>query len=273
MKILLVLILFPALLFSQIGNMMKGLDDTQKKIVLNLIKEDAKVALFSVQHQLYLDSILIFLPKEAFLWQQKAMPLFKQRKYELGMTYLDKAVELDTTNHYREYRAFIKCIFQKSYLEALHEFEELSKVNQDGVVMDHTYSFWMALCCLQLNKFGLSKQYMEKGVAFGKKHNIVNPYEMFYLGIIEYETGNYSKAIEYLNASLLHYKNFADAKYYKALALAKMNKQEEAEKLFRESEKNFKEGYSFNEGNSLYEMFPYQVSEVTYKYTEAFFSK
>ncbi len=28
----------------------------------------------------------------AYLWQQKAMPLFKQGKYELGMEYLDKAV-------------------------------------------------------------------------------------------------------------------------------------------------------------------------------------
>lgn len=29
----------------------------------------------------------------AYLWQQKAMPLFKQGKYEIGMTYIDKAVK------------------------------------------------------------------------------------------------------------------------------------------------------------------------------------
>jgi hypothetical protein len=48
-----------------------------------------------------------------YLWQQKAMPLFKQAKYELGMTYLDKAVKFDRNNEWQEYRGFMKCIFSK----------------------------------------------------------------------------------------------------------------------------------------------------------------
>ena len=50
----------------------------------------------------------------AYLWQQKAMPLFKARKYEAGMVFLDKAVALDE-NKWLDYRAFIKCIFAKTY--------------------------------------------------------------------------------------------------------------------------------------------------------------
>ncbi|MGE8528020.1 tetratricopeptide repeat protein [Chryseobacterium rhizosphaerae] len=269
MKTFLLFVLFPVILFSQTSTMMKNLDDTQKKILLNLVKEDAKVSIFSIQHQQYLDSILIILPKEAFFWQQKAMPLFKQKKYELGMVYLNKAVELDKTNHYKEYRAFIKCVFQKNYTEALNEFKALSEENENGVIMDHPYTFWMALCYLQLNQFDVSKRYMEKAVVFGKKYNEVNPYEMFYLGVIEYEKGNYQEAIKNLDISLKYYKDFADAKYYKALSLARTDKKEEAGKLLLESKENFETGKSFNEGNSLYETFPYQVSRLSYVSMEA----
>ncbi|MGU3376567.1 tetratricopeptide repeat protein [Chryseobacterium sp. M5A1_1a] len=271
MKTLFLSAFFPIIMFSQNSTMTKGLNDAQKKIFLDLVKEDSKESIFSVQHQQYLDSILVILPKEAFFWQQKAMPLFKQKKYELGMKYLDKAVELDETNHYKEYRAFIKCLFQKNYTDALNEFKELSKENEDGAVMDHPYGFWIALCYLQLNQFDLSREYMEKAVSFGRKYNVVNPYEMFYLGVIEYETGNYTKAIEYLDVSLKYYRDFADAKYYKSLSLAKLNREVEAKALFMESKRNFEKGTSFNEGNSLYENFPYQVSRFTYMYSEKFF--
>lgn len=271
MRTLFLFILWPVMMFSQNKTMIKDLNSVQKNLLMGLVKEDAKVSIFSVQHQRYLDSILTILPKDAFYWQQKAMPLFKQRKYELGMEYLDKAVELDTTDHYKEYRAFIRCLFQKNYTVALNEFKELSKKSENGVVMDHSYSFWMALCYLQLNEFDLSRQYMEKAVAFGRKHDFVNPYEMFYLGVIEYETGNYSVAIEYFDNSLKYYKDFADAKYYKAMSLLKMNKKREAKLWFQESKNNFEKGNSFNEGNSLYEPFPYQVFRFTYAYSEEYF--
>lgn len=133
MKIIfkILILFFPFLLFSQNLNMIKALDGAQKKIFLELVAKDATVSLFSGQHQLYLDSLIAILPKEPFFWQQKAMPLFKQKKYELGMKYLDKAVELDPTYHYREYRAFIKCVFQKNYSESLEEFFYLTKINGD----------------------------------------------------------------------------------------------------------------------------------------------
>lgn len=267
----LIITLLPIIASSQNIDMIKNLDDTKKKELLNILTEDSKVSIFSTEHQKYLDTILSIVPNDAFFWQQKAMPLLKQKKYELGMKYLNKAVELDTTTYYREYRAFIKCIFQKNYTESLNEFIDLLKINGDGVVMDHTYSFWIGLCYLQLNEFALSKEYIEKSISFSKTNNIVNPYEVFYLGVIEFETGDYFKALEIFDLSISNYKNFADAKYYKALSLAKINKNDEAKIFFSESKNDFKNGNSFNEGNSQYEQFPYQVSKFIYSYTEEFF--
>lgn len=266
-RLKLLLLFFPFLLFSQNSSMIKELDGAQKKIFLELITNDAKVSLFSVKHQLYLDSLIAILPKEPFFWQQKAMPLFKQKKYELGMKYLDKAIELDSTDHYREYRAFIKCVFQKNYSESLEEFNYLTKINgEHGIIMDHPYSFWMGLCYLQLNEFDKAKNFIEKSIAFGQKNNFINPYELFYLGIIEYEKQNYQNAINNFNKSLEQYENFSDAKYYKALSLMNLNKKEEGEILLIEANRDFKNGFSFNEGNSLYEQFPYQVNNFLFVY-------
>lgn len=45
--------------------------------------------------QAYLDKGLAIDSTITYFWQQKAMPYFKARKYEIGMEYLDKAVKYD----------------------------------------------------------------------------------------------------------------------------------------------------------------------------------
>jgi len=66
-------------------------------------KKSFEFGLFSQSHQHYLDSAILFDHKKPYYWQQKSMPLFKQKKYELGMIYLDSAVKYDSTLHYLEY--------------------------------------------------------------------------------------------------------------------------------------------------------------------------
>ena len=99
-------------------------------------------------------------PSIAYFWQQYAMPLFKQRKYELGMQYLDKAVAL-SPEEYLDYRAFIKCIFSKQYREAIQDFEEAVALYGNQHVMDHSYQFYIALCYLQLSEFEKAKNLLE----------------------------------------------------------------------------------------------------------------
>ena len=62
----------------------------------------------------------------AYLWQKKAMPYFKAGKYEVGMEYIDKAVYYKR-ERWQDYRAFIKCIFAKTYREAILDFEDCKK--------------------------------------------------------------------------------------------------------------------------------------------------
>lgn len=223
---------------------------------------------FAPEWQLYLDSALTILPEEASFWQQKAMPLFKQRKYEVGMIYLDKAVAIDPAE-YLDYRAFIKCIFQKNYQGAIADFNTAKKAGYHQGVMDHRYDFYLGLSYLQLNDYPAAKAALLETIRLVQENNTSAPVHFlyyFYLGIVNYETADYQAALDLFNKALLQYPQFADAGYYKSLCLIRLHREPEARETLAASRKNFKEGYSIPEDNAVYEPYPYQVKDWMYNY-------
>lgn len=217
--------------------------------------------LYSQERQECLDAGLERDPSIAYLWQQKAMPLFKQGKYEVGMEYIDKAVEIDP-ERWQPYRAFIKVIFAKTYKEAIVDFQDLLQKYGNRHVMDHTYQFHIALSYLQLNEFEkaeaiFAKDLDQQAVDWGEdgQHHL----DLFYYGISKYEQGKWDEAIAVFDKALKIYPNFADIHYYKALCLFQTGKQEKARAVFKVGEENGIAGYSITEDNVIYERYPYQV--------------
>jgi tetratricopeptide (TPR) repeat protein len=197
----------------------------------------------------------------AYFWQQKAMPYFKAKKYEVGMKYLDKAVLLDA-QRWQPYRAFIKCIFQKSYNESIADFKDCINKWGNQYEMDHTYKFYIAICYLQLNNFNeaefLLKEYIDNML---KKNGEewVHPTALFYHGISLYEQKKYDEAISIFDKALKIYKNFSDVKIYKAVCMARLGKNNaDVMNLLKEGKEDAKLGYSINEDNIIYETYPYQ---------------
>jgi len=195
----------------------------------------------------------------AYLWQQKAMPYFKARKYEVGMTYLDKAVLYDE-RRWLSYRAFIKCIFAKTYKEAIIDFEKCIKNEGNTYVMDHTYQFHIALCYLQLNEFEkaeaiFKKDIEEQELEWGEAHYL----DLFYYGISKYEQRKWQEAIAEFDKSLRQYPNFSEVKYYKSICLLRLNDLDNSKILYQQSKDDAVNGFSINEDNSIYETYPYQV--------------
>lgn len=220
------------------------------------------MSVFSRERDRLMDSAIKYDHQEAYYWQQKAMPLLKMKKYELAMMYIDSAVKYDRTHHWAEYRASMRCIFQKSYTKAIQEFQELKKVYPKGVVMDHSYDFHIGLSYLQLNQFDSAFQYIKSSVdemelKFKQGHYT----EYFYLGIIEYERENFIPAMTYFDLALKYYSRYSDAKYYKARCLQRLNRHDEASKLFEEAKRDFEVGKSFQEDQIYYEEYPYQVKK------------
>ncbi|MDO1512150.1 tetratricopeptide repeat protein [Maribacter confluentis] len=221
-----------------------------------------KAPLHSKEHQVFLDSALHIQPDNAWLWQQKAMPLYKSRKYSLGKPFLEKAVEYDA-KRWLDYSGFMKCIFSKEYLESITDFVRFKNEFGDGYVMDHTYNFYIGLSYLQLNEFNKAKEFLELSkeqqyADFSKDapHEACHYLDWYYLGIANFELGSYQEAISSFDMALKGYGNFADALYFKGRSLTKLGDPEgvEWERKAFENANN-----TINEDNVIYEIYPYQV--------------
>jgi tetratricopeptide (TPR) repeat protein len=195
----------------------------------------------------------------AYLWQQKAMPYFKAKKYEVGMPLLNKAVKYDK-QRWLAYRGFIKCVFSKNYKDAIIDFEDCIKQQGNGYEMDHSYLFYIALSYLQLNEFSKANEIFQKDILgqekqFGSAHYL----DLFYYGITKYELGKWEEAIIEFDKSLKEYSNFSDVQFYKAICLARIGKKDDAMQLMEKARNDFKKGYTINEDNAVYETYPYKV--------------
>tara|TARA_R110001606_G_scaffold159082_4_gene302987 strand:- start:5452 stop:6297 length:846 start_codon:yes stop_codon:yes gene_type:complete len=231
--------------------------------IKGFIQKAFSTPLHSLEHQQFLDSALAIQPDNSWLWQQKAMPLYKARKYQLGKPFLEKAVEHDPKK-WLDYSGFMRCIFSKDYIKSISEFMRAKKEYGDGYVMDHTYNFYIGLDYLQLNQFSkakefllLSKEQQFKDFPKDPPQEACHYLDWYYLGIADFELGNYQEAIESFNMSLMVYENFADALYFKGRSMTKLGDVEEGvkwEKLAFENGDN-----TINEDNVIYEIYPYQV--------------
>lgn len=230
--------------------------------VHDLFRKAFASELYSANRQHYLDTILSIDHTYAWAWQQKAMPLFKQRKYSLAIPLVDSAVKYDKQNHWREYRAYMYCIFVKDYTKAIEEFNVCEARNKGGIVMDHTYSFYKGLCYLMLNKYAEAETLIKLSVVAGEQRVGEGHFlEYFYLGISQLEQQKISMAIASFDKAIKYYPNFSDALYYKAYCLEKLLQLEAAKRLYTLAFEARKKGYTINEDGAVYEQYPYQLRE------------
>jgi len=240
-----------------------GLTSNDSIQIRGFIEKSFNTPLHSLEHQQYLDSALVIQPDNGWLWQQKAMPLYKARKYQLGKPFLEKAVEYDPKK-WLDYSGFMKCIFSKEYLKSISDLMRAKKEYGDSYVMDHTYNFYIGLDYLQLNQFNKAKEYLLyskeqqfKDFPNAPPEEACHYLDWYYLGIADFELGNYQEAIASFDMALKVYDNFADALYFKGRSLTKLDNVEEG---IEWEKKAFENGdNSFNEDNAIYEIYPYQV--------------
>jgi len=248
----------------------KGDKKVEKKVLLasdsirvrGYVEKSFQNPMHSLEYQQYLDSALTIVPERAWLWQLKAMGLYKSRKYQLGEPFLEKAVEY-APEKYLDYSGFMRCIFSKDYIKSISEFMRAKKEFGDGYVMDHTYNFYIGLDYLQLNKFSkakefllLSKEQQFKDFPNDPPQEACHYLDWYYLGIADFELGNYQEAIASFDMSLKVYENFAEALYFKGKSMTKLGNEEGAEW----EKKAFEYGdNTINEDNVVYEIYPYQL--------------
>ena len=234
----------------------------QEAIIKEHVYECADKINYTIMMAAYQDCLDAGLKKDstiAYLWQQKAMPYYKARKYSVGKSFLDKAVQYDE-KRWLAYRGFMKCVFSKDYEGAIEDFETCIRKYGNSYEMDHTYSFYIGLSYLQLNEFEKAEKTLkvdieEQSKRLGEGHYL----DLFYYGISKYEQQKWEEAIVGFDKSLIQYPDFSDVEYYKAICLARLGKKEEASQLLIKAKKDAEKGYTINEDNSIYEIYPYKV--------------
>ncbi len=235
---------------------------SQEEIIEKYLKNGAwKYPYFTHEWQQKIDEGLKLDSTIAYLWQQKAMPLYKQMKYQAGVKYLDKAVKFDA-DKWLGYRGFMNCIFTKDYRAAIRDFEQCKKSFPGRYVMDHSYDFYIAISLLQLNEFKKAEDLLVNEIRkekeqFGADGNHYMTF--FYLGIVKLELQKWEEAIAEFDKAIKIYSHFSDAKYYKGIALGRLSRGEEVAKLWKEAKADFEAGYTINEDNAIYEKYPYQM--------------
>ncbi|MGH1516248.1 tetratricopeptide repeat protein [Chryseobacterium sp. JK1] len=209
--------------------------------IKNAIKEDSTIAL---------------------LWQRRALPYWKIRKYTIALDYYDKAVKYDRQG-YLGRRGYLNCIFSKDYKSAIKDFDQASAEFGEGFENDHTYNFYRALCYLQLNQYEKAEKYINLDLDFIEKKfgkDWISPSSYFYLGIIKYEKREYKEAVSAFDNALKLQPKFSDALYYKAICLQNIHKDNQQFKsLMQDVATYYASGNSINENGALYEKYPYQV--------------
>ncbi len=198
----------------------------------------------------------------AYLWQQKALPFWKQKKYQLAITYYNKAVALDR-QHWLSRLAFLKCIFAKDYKGALADLIAYKNEFGSTYEQDHMLEFYIGICYLQLNQFDKALETLKVNIETQEnKHGVnwVHFLDRYYLAIAYYEQNNYKTAISEFDKVLNEYPNFSDAQYYKSICLNYLGEKENAKILMDKGKSNFNNGNTFNEDSSLYEIYPYQLT-------------
>lgn len=218
--------------------------------------------LHSHERERYIDSALQILPHDAYLWQQRGMPLWKARKYDLAIMYTDSAVKYDSSQ-WIDYRGFCNCIFSRRYHDAIRDLRVAKRINGERYVMDHPVEFYLALSYLQLSQYDSAKLYMDRVIAIDTaEHGPAGLHYLheFYYGVVQYEREQYPEAIAWFDRALVMYPGFSDVEYYKALSMEKLGLSGEALTLFRSAAVHFDQGLTINEDNAIYESYPYQLS-------------
>ncbi|MCO6476380.1 MAG: tetratricopeptide repeat protein [Phaeodactylibacter sp.] len=172
----------------------------------------------SRQSQQHFDKSIELCPDFAYSYMEKAVPFLKRGEFIQWKKLIDKAVELEPAE-YLGYRGWCRLQFLRDYEGAIQDIERLKElVNYDiGFCQtgDYHLDIALALCYKELGQTdktrGLFEEYLQKDEAY------IGLYDFYHLGVLEYETGEYRKAIAHLTRQVRENDYLGETYYFLAL--------------------------------------------------------
>jgi tetratricopeptide (TPR) repeat protein len=197
----------------------------------------------SHQSQEHFDKSIEQCPTFAYSYMEKAVPYLKRGLFVEWKAMIDKAVEL-APEEYLGYRGWCRLQFLRDYEGAINDIEKLkSLVNYDiGYCQtgDYHLNIALALCYKELGDFTKARElFLEQ---LSSKNYSEGLYDYYHFGVLEYEAGNYEKAIIYFDKQLEANDYLGETYYFKALTNKQLNQNEQYFQNLKNAENYYRNG-------------------------------
>jgi tetratricopeptide (TPR) repeat protein len=169
-------------------------------------------------------------------WMERSVAFNKAGDFEKGFEYLNKAVEHDPKLHLG-YRGWIRLRKMRDYDKALQDFNILDSLTPNFVdaPWGEDIDFLRGECYFGKKEYQKAIELFNRNIQ-NQKEDWVDIHSFVYLGLCEYELGNYEKAITEFQRALKQTENVPESYFGMARAYQKLGQIKKAKENISKAE-------------------------------------
>ncbi|GAB1856196.1 tetratricopeptide repeat protein [Flavobacteriaceae bacterium MHTCC 0001] len=198
-------------------------------------------------------------------WMELSVAFNKAGDFEKGFEYLNKAVELNPASHLG-YRGWIRLRKMRDYDKALIDFDRLDSLTPNFIdaPWGEDIDFLRGECYFGKKEYKKAIELFNRNIK-NQKEDWADIQSFVYLGLCEYELGNYDKAISDFKRAIKQSEYVPESFYGMAKAYQKIGQFGKAKEniLKAENNMNYKRDDVYNE--YLNEIYMSQIQEFKQK--------
>lgn len=173
-------------------------------------------------------------------WMERSVTYNKAGDFEKGFEYLNKAVELDPKLHLG-YRGWIRLRKIRDFDKALEDFDRLDSLTPNFVdaPWGEGIDFLRGECYFGKKDYQKAIELFNRNIT-NQKEDWADIHSFVYLGLCEYELGNYEKAISEFQRVLKQTENVPESYFGMARAYQKLGQMEKVKENISKAENSIR---------------------------------
>jgi tetratricopeptide (TPR) repeat protein len=216
----------------------------------------------SLLSQTMFDILKFQYPDYSDVYFEQSVAFNKYGYHDKGFELLDQAVELEPKLHLG-YRGYMKLRFLRDYDGALADLNRLDSLTPNFIdaPWGENIDFLRGECSFGKKDYLKAIEYFERNIK-NQKEGWAEIQTFVYLGICEYEIGNYDKAVTALNKALGQFDKTTEAYFYLAKVYIAMDSLPKARENLTKAKENLAYKYDDAYNEYLNEIYLSDISEL-----------
>lgn len=202
----------------------------------NIIPDTEKSNLMVKSHQY--EKAIAFDQDNSDAWMEHSVSFNKAGDFKKGFEYLNKVVALEPVKHLG-YRGWIRLRKMRDYDKALMDFDRLDTLTPNVVdaPWGEDIDFLRGECYFGKKRYQKAIELFNRNIK-NQKEDWADIHSFVYLGLCEYELGNYEKAITEFKRALKQSERVPEAYFGLARAYQKIGQIESSKENILKAEEN-----------------------------------